>query len=339
MRRCKPAHLQRFLQWSQPGSNRRPPACKAGALPTELWPRRRSSVPPVSGWIAALTRGQGAHNGFAHPRRYIRAVADTARCPELTELETFVLAVEEGSIARAAARLRISSPAAAKRIRQLETLAHAPLLSRGRRGVTPTDAGNRLYPIARELVFRRGEAVAALRGAQPIDPIHLAGLDEKSRASRLPPLGLAAANGELSKRYLQALREGKPSVALAVADEALETGRRDRRDPQSHDRSRDEDDRRAVGAQRDLSRGRTPRDRDQPASRRPSVLASAQRPAATTRAGSDGGRPGRGARARTPSRRGCARESPASTFSTLAPTSRCAPCSRPAGPTGPTSSG
>ena len=24
--------------WSQTGSNRRPPACKAGALPTELWP-------------------------------------------------------------------------------------------------------------------------------------------------------------------------------------------------------------------------------------------------------------------------------------------------------------
>jgi hypothetical protein len=29
--------------WSQTGSNRRPPACKAGALPTELWPR--SAVP------------------------------------------------------------------------------------------------------------------------------------------------------------------------------------------------------------------------------------------------------------------------------------------------------
>ncbi len=26
--------------WSQPGSNRRPPACKAGALPAELWPHR-----------------------------------------------------------------------------------------------------------------------------------------------------------------------------------------------------------------------------------------------------------------------------------------------------------
>jgi hypothetical protein len=26
--------------WSQTGSNRRPPACKAGALPAELWPQK-----------------------------------------------------------------------------------------------------------------------------------------------------------------------------------------------------------------------------------------------------------------------------------------------------------
>ena len=31
--------------WSQTGSNRRPPACKAGALPTELWPRSPPSRP------------------------------------------------------------------------------------------------------------------------------------------------------------------------------------------------------------------------------------------------------------------------------------------------------
>jgi hypothetical protein len=30
--------------WSQTGSNRRPPACKAGALPTELWPRQGTGV-------------------------------------------------------------------------------------------------------------------------------------------------------------------------------------------------------------------------------------------------------------------------------------------------------
>src|SRR5262249_44746403 len=27
--------------WSQTGSNRRPPACKAGALPAELWPLQK----------------------------------------------------------------------------------------------------------------------------------------------------------------------------------------------------------------------------------------------------------------------------------------------------------
>ena len=27
--------------WSQAGSNRRPPACKAGALPAELWPQTK----------------------------------------------------------------------------------------------------------------------------------------------------------------------------------------------------------------------------------------------------------------------------------------------------------
>src|SRR5262249_16382348 len=30
--------------WSQTGSNRRPPAWKAGALPTELWPRQGSDI-------------------------------------------------------------------------------------------------------------------------------------------------------------------------------------------------------------------------------------------------------------------------------------------------------
>ena len=29
--------------WSQTGSNRRPPACKAGALPTELWPQQHAA--------------------------------------------------------------------------------------------------------------------------------------------------------------------------------------------------------------------------------------------------------------------------------------------------------
>jgi hypothetical protein len=30
--------------WSQTGSNRRPPACHAGALPAELWPHERAQI-------------------------------------------------------------------------------------------------------------------------------------------------------------------------------------------------------------------------------------------------------------------------------------------------------
>ena len=33
-----------YKWWSQTDSNRRHPACKAGALPTELWPRKVKSL-------------------------------------------------------------------------------------------------------------------------------------------------------------------------------------------------------------------------------------------------------------------------------------------------------
>ncbi len=38
------ANEQTPAWWSQTGSNRRPPACKAGALPTELWPRTSQGI-------------------------------------------------------------------------------------------------------------------------------------------------------------------------------------------------------------------------------------------------------------------------------------------------------
>jgi hypothetical protein len=42
---CQPKPRSGEGWWSQTESNRRPPACKAGALPTELWPR-------LFGWLA-----------------------------------------------------------------------------------------------------------------------------------------------------------------------------------------------------------------------------------------------------------------------------------------------
>jgi hypothetical protein len=40
--------------WSQTGSNRRPPACKAGALPTELWPRLDLATGAVATFQASI---------------------------------------------------------------------------------------------------------------------------------------------------------------------------------------------------------------------------------------------------------------------------------------------
>ena len=105
-------------------------------------------------------------------------IREPIRAPELSELETFVLALDEGSMARAAGRLRISTQAAAKRIRQLEVLAHAPLLVRGRRGVSATETGARLYPLARELLSQRDRIVDALAGAPAPDPLRIAGLHQ-----------------------------------------------------------------------------------------------------------------------------------------------------------------
>jgi hypothetical protein len=53
--------------WSQTGSNRRPQACKASALPTELWPL------PVTSEQSPVTRGKVDGRGTAEPGRAPRA--------------------------------------------------------------------------------------------------------------------------------------------------------------------------------------------------------------------------------------------------------------------------
>ncbi len=48
--------LAAVRQWSQPGSNRRPPRCKRGALPAELWPRDSSVGAGVATWRRCAKR-------------------------------------------------------------------------------------------------------------------------------------------------------------------------------------------------------------------------------------------------------------------------------------------
>ena len=79
--------LRRLRQWSQPGSNRRPRACKARALPTELWPRQadcRSGCAPAitrRGIAAAGSDRRGSWSGPAGRRRRTRSRARRRPAP------------------------------------------------------------------------------------------------------------------------------------------------------------------------------------------------------------------------------------------------------------------
>jgi hypothetical protein len=66
------ADERRSCWWSQTGSNRRPPACKAGALPTELWPRSEDRC--------RMTEVRtNAHSDICHPTSALRKLVGLGR--------------------------------------------------------------------------------------------------------------------------------------------------------------------------------------------------------------------------------------------------------------------
>jgi DNA-binding transcriptional LysR family regulator len=80
---------------------------------------------------------------------------------DLTDLRLFLAVVDAGTITHGAAEAGLSLPAASERLRDMETAGKVKLLSRGRRGVTPTEAGEALAHharlIQRQMLQMRGE--------------------------------------------------------------------------------------------------------------------------------------------------------------------------------------
>jgi hypothetical protein len=82
-RRCRTIEN---VWWSQTGSNRRPPACKAGALPAELWPLQKTEHGPIKEEVRRLSSEFGR---VGLPSRSSRAawsafaLRATARQPSL----------------------------------------------------------------------------------------------------------------------------------------------------------------------------------------------------------------------------------------------------------------
>ncbi|MCF6101215.1 LysR family transcriptional regulator [Mesorhizobium muleiense] len=80
---------------------------------------------------------------------------------DLTDLRLFLAVVDAGSITHGAADVGLSLPAASERLRDMEAAGKVKLFERGRRGVTPTEAGEALAHharvIQRQMALMRGE--------------------------------------------------------------------------------------------------------------------------------------------------------------------------------------
>lgn len=79
---------------------------------------------------------------------------------DLTDLRLFLAVVDAGSITHGAREAGLSLPAASERLRDMEAAGEVILLDRGRRGVTPTEAGEALAHHARSILRQ----VAQMRG-------------------------------------------------------------------------------------------------------------------------------------------------------------------------------
>jgi DNA-binding transcriptional LysR family regulator len=88
-------------------------------------------------------------------------------------VETFLMAVDSGSIAEAARRLNVTAAAAAKRIRALESEVGAVLVSRSGRTIKPTEAGAAIVSRARSFLSeaRDFKSIAAIN--RPSGQLHL----------------------------------------------------------------------------------------------------------------------------------------------------------------------
>ncbi|MDP2312927.1 MAG: LysR family transcriptional regulator [Pseudomonadota bacterium] len=90
----------------------------------------------------------------------------------LDQLQAVVTIAEEGTLVRAARRLRISQPPLTRKVRALEAELGVTLFDRGARGMRPTAAGEALLTSARGILAAVAEVTLRVREVpgQPANP-------------------------------------------------------------------------------------------------------------------------------------------------------------------------
>lgn len=110
-------------------------------------------------------------------------------------LRTFLAIHEAGSVTAGAARISRSQSAASLQIRALEAVIGTPLFRRHGRGVTLTEAGERLHPVARRVTHALDKTLADLRGVGLRGALRIGMPDDHSRTA------LAAVFAEFATRH------------------------------------------------------------------------------------------------------------------------------------------
>lgn len=159
---------------------------------------------------------------------------------DLAALDMLVAVAEAGGFTAAGERLGRTQSAISVRIQDLETLVGQRLLERSRRGVVPTDAGERLIAHARRLLAIEREAFADLGGDQAEGRLRIGIPDDYVDAYLRPLIARFAAEHprvelelrcDLSKRIEPALAAGDFDLGVITQDPNRPVGEVLRREP------------------------------------------------------------------------------------------------------------
>ncbi|RTQ98340.1 LysR family transcriptional regulator [Halomonas nitroreducens] len=106
---------------------------------------------------------------------------------DIRSLRYFIAAYECGSISGASRRCHVAQPSVSTAIQQLEARLGVRLLERHRQGITATEAGHRLYPLAMRLSAELRAIDGLFRTSTPATPVRL-GLMRSLGAHRMSRL-------------------------------------------------------------------------------------------------------------------------------------------------------
>jgi DNA-binding transcriptional LysR family regulator len=130
-------------------------------------------------------------------RRYFKLAMDTRF------LETFLMAVDHGSIAEAARRLDLTAAAVAKRIRALESEIGSVLVTRSGRTIRPTEAGAAIVEHARRFLIEAYDFKSIAATDRPSGQLRV-GAFQSALSGLLPDI-------------LALMRESYPQIDVHVA--------------------------------------------------------------------------------------------------------------------------